>query len=117
MSGWVAAVGQPMLNADAALDLFDVAADSLRTAAAIAAPGPGGRLAVIALYSTQVDAFLPLHTRLVEEAVALLAFRETTARARAEILHHHRPLSSRAADRGALAFDLDRAPAGSRRIG
>jgi len=117
MSGWVAAVGQPMINADAALDLFDVAADSLRSAAAIAAAGPGGRLAVIALYSTQVDAFLPLHTRLVEEGVALLAFRETTARARAEILHHHRPLSSRVADRAALAFDVDRAPAGSRRVG
>jgi hypothetical protein len=90
MSGWVAAAGQPMLNADAALDLFDVAADSLRTAAAVAAPGPGGRLAVVALYSTQADAFLPLHVRLVEEAVSLLAFREMTARTRAEILHHQR---------------------------
>jgi putative nucleotidyltransferase with HDIG domain len=90
MSGWVAAAGQPMLNADAALDLFDVAADSLRTAAAVAASGPGGRPAVIALYSTQADAFLPLHIRLVEESVSLLAFREMTARARAEILHHAR---------------------------
>ncbi|HEY7185455.1 MAG TPA: HD-GYP domain-containing protein, partial [Vicinamibacterales bacterium] len=72
MSGWVAAVGEPMLNADAALDLFDVAADSLRSAAAIAAPGPGGRPAVIALYSTRTDAFLPLHARLIEEALRLL---------------------------------------------
>jgi len=87
MSGWVAAVGQPMLNADAALDLFDVAADSLRSAAAVAAPGPGGRPAVIALYSTRTDAFLPLHMRLIEEALRLLAFREATARAREEIVH------------------------------
>ena len=89
MSGWVAAVNQPMLNAEAALDLFDVAAHSLRSAAAVPAAGPGGNRAVIALYSTEADVFLPLHTRLVEEAVALLAFRETTARARAEILHQH----------------------------
>jgi len=117
MSGWVAAAGQPMLNADAALDLFDVAADSLRTAAAVAAPGPGGRLAVIALYSTQADAFLPMHTRLVEEAVALLAFREMTARTRSEILNQQRTLSARATDRPAPAFDIDRASARSRRVG
>jgi putative nucleotidyltransferase with HDIG domain len=117
MSGWVAAVGQPMLNAEAALDLFDVPADSLRTAAAWATPGPGGRLAVIALYSTQADAFRPLHTRLVEEALRLLAFRETTARARAEILHQPRPVSSRAAARSAPELDRDLSSARSRRVG
>jgi putative nucleotidyltransferase with HDIG domain len=117
MSGWVAAVDQPMLNADAALDLFDVAADSLRSAAAVSAPGPGGNRAVIALYSTEIDVFLPLHTRLVEEAVTLLTCREMTARARAAILDQQRSLSSRAADLPPLAFDVDRAPGRSRRVG
>ena len=35
LSGWVAATGQPMINADAALDLFDVSATALRAAIAI----------------------------------------------------------------------------------
>lgn len=90
MTGWVAATGQPMLNADAALDLFDVAAESLHSAAAIPGPGPGGARAVIAMYSPRPDAFLPLHRRLVEETVAVVAFHETTARARAELLHDRR---------------------------
>jgi hypothetical protein len=85
MSGWVAAVGQPMLNADAMLDLFDVPAESLRCAAAVPGRGPGGADAVITLYSTRAEAFLPLHTRLVDGALALVALRETAARARADM--------------------------------
>ena len=88
MSGWVAAVGQPMLNGDAALDLFDVAAHSLRCAAAIPVTGPGGARAVVTLYSSRHDVFLPIHKRLVEEASAVVAYQETTMRARAEILDH-----------------------------
>ena len=98
MSGWVAAVGHSMLNADAALDLFDVAAPSLRSAAAIPVSGPDGKRAVIALYSMQTEAFLPLHKRLVEEAVRLLASREATARVRADILQQ-RVASSGGEDR------------------
>jgi hypothetical protein len=86
MTGWVAAVGEPMLNADPSLDLFDVAAESLRSAAAVPTQGPRGARAVIALYSSRRDAFLPLHRRLVEEAVALVASHEATARARADLL-------------------------------
>jgi putative nucleotidyltransferase with HDIG domain len=86
MSGWVAAVGQPMLNGDAALDLFDMAPHSLRSAAAIPVPGPGGARAVVTLYSTRSDVFLPVHKRLVEEGSAVVAYQETTMRARAEII-------------------------------
>jgi len=95
MSGWVAAVGQAMLNADATLDLYDVSADSLRCAAAIPGPGPGGADAVIALYSTRADAFLPLHKRLVDEALALVALREKAGRARADKPRDDTPSSSR----------------------
>jgi len=98
MSGWVAAVRQPMLNADAALDLFDVAGHSLRSAAAIPVAGPRGARAVVTLYSTHTDVFLPVHTRLVEEASAVVAYRETTTRARAEILDH-RPITTAAQSR------------------
>lgn len=91
MTGWVAAVGQAMLNADPALDLFDVAAESLRSAAAIPVQGPRGARAVVALYSSRPDAFLPLHRRLVEEAVTLVASHEATARARAGLLHERWP--------------------------
>jgi putative nucleotidyltransferase with HDIG domain len=69
MSGWVAASGQAMINADAALDLFDVQAGALRSALAIPVDGPDGR-AVVALYSTRADAFSSQHQRLVEAAVA-----------------------------------------------
>ena len=96
MSGWVAASGQPMLNADASLDLFDVSAEALRGAAAFPGTGPGGARAVIALYSTRVDAFTPLPKRLVEEAFALLTARESAASARAGLLHGHRRLGTRA---------------------
>jgi len=34
ISGWVAATGQPMVNAEAGLDLFDVSAPALRAAIA-----------------------------------------------------------------------------------
>jgi putative methionine-R-sulfoxide reductase with GAF domain len=70
MSGWVAASGQPMTNADAALDLFDASAVSLRSALAVPCDGPDGHRAVVALYSTQPGAFSALHQRLVEAAVA-----------------------------------------------
>jgi putative nucleotidyltransferase with HDIG domain len=70
MSGWVAASGQAMMNADAALDLFDLQADALRSALAVPVDGPDGHRAVVALYSTRADAFSSQHQRLVEAAVA-----------------------------------------------
>jgi putative nucleotidyltransferase with HDIG domain len=73
MSGWVAASGQPMINADAALDFFDVQAGSLRSALAVPCEGPDGHRAVITLYSTRTNAFSPLHQRLVEGAVARIS--------------------------------------------
>jgi putative nucleotidyltransferase with HDIG domain len=85
MSGWVAAVGQPMINADAALDLFDTWAESLRSAIAIPCRGPDAAPAVVALYSTRAGAFASLHQRLVEAAVSLIASRETAAQVSAGV--------------------------------
>jgi putative nucleotidyltransferase with HDIG domain len=80
MSGWVAASGQSMINADAALDLFDVqTAGSLRSALAFPCQGPDGHRAVIALYSTCAAAFSPRHRRLVEAAVARVLHQPATA--------------------------------------
>jgi len=79
MSGWVAAVGQPMVDADAALDLFDVEAQALRSAAAVRHRGPQDETAVIALYSTRVHVFGEVHVRLIEEAVSLAASRASIA--------------------------------------
>ena len=79
MSGWVAAVGQPMINADAALDLFDVGAEALRSAAAVRHRGPQDETAVIALYSTRAHAFADVHARLIEEAVSLAQSRASIA--------------------------------------
>jgi GAF domain-containing protein len=81
MSGWVAASGQSMINADAALDLFDVQqARPLRSALAIPCRGPDGACAVVALYSTSEHAFTPLHQRLAEVAVASVEEKGTTTR-------------------------------------
>ena len=80
MSGWAAASGQSMINADAALDLFDVqTAGSLRSALAFPCEGPDGHRAVIALYSTRAAAFSPRHRLLVEAAVARVLHQPATA--------------------------------------
>jgi hypothetical protein len=79
MSGWVAAVGQPMINADAALDVFDVEAETLRSATAVRHRGPQDEIAVIALYSTRAHAFGDVHARLIEEAVSLAQSRASIA--------------------------------------
>jgi putative nucleotidyltransferase with HDIG domain len=85
MSGWVAAAGRPMFNGDAALDLFDVSAESLRSAAAIPCDGPDDGRAVVALYSTGPGAFGVLHQQLVEAAVSLLISRDTAVPATREV--------------------------------
>jgi putative nucleotidyltransferase with HDIG domain len=88
MSGWVAAVGQPMINADASLDLFDVEAAPLRTAVAIPCHGPNEARVVVALYSKREGTLGVLHQRLIEAAVARLTDREIPARPDREIPAH-----------------------------
>ena len=78
MSGWVAAVNQPMINADAALDLFDIDASSLRSALAIALPGADDDRLVISLYSARPEAFSSLHQRLIEGALPFVRSRRDT---------------------------------------
>jgi hypothetical protein len=73
MSGWVAAHCDPMINADAALDLFDTEVESMVSALAIPCTIAGDRRGVVALYSARRDAFEAVHERLVHAAVALLA--------------------------------------------
>ena len=90
ISGWVAAAGKPMINADAALDLFDTRAESLRSAVGFPCAGPREARAVVTLYSTRSGAFDSLHLRLVEGALSLLASPEISARARAAISEDRR---------------------------
>ena len=78
MSGWVAASGQAMINADAALDLFDLQAGELRSALAVPVDGPDGHRAVIALYSTRAGVFSSPHQRLVEAAAAHVTDQSTS---------------------------------------
>lgn len=72
MSGWVAATRQPMLNVEAALDLFDAAAPHLHAAAAVACDSPSG-LVVVAVYSSMAAPFTRDHAQLIEAAVAFFS--------------------------------------------
>ena len=72
MSGWIAATGQAMVNADAALDLFDVPGCRLQTAIGVACSTPDGRRLVVTLYSLSPQAFSPLHQRLLESAAPFI---------------------------------------------
>ena len=72
ISGWVAATGQPMINAEAGLDLFDVSATALRAAIAVPCSTPAGAKVVLTLYSTKPDAFSPLHHRLLAAAASFV---------------------------------------------
>jgi hypothetical protein len=71
VSGWVAAAGQAMINADAMLDLFDAEPGALRSAAAFPCQIDEGRF-VVTLYSDRATAFGAYHERLVAGAVSLL---------------------------------------------
>jgi putative nucleotidyltransferase with HDIG domain len=77
VSGWVAAVRRPIINGDAALDLFDAGAESLRSTAAIPCLGPNKVQAVVSLYSTRPEAFSALHQRIIEAAMPVLARGDT----------------------------------------
>ena len=72
ISGWVAATGQPMINGEAGLDLFDVSATALRTAIAVPCSTPAGAKVVLTLYSTRPDAFSSLHHRLLAAAASFV---------------------------------------------
>jgi hypothetical protein len=92
MSGWVAAVNEPMSNADAALDLFDMKAARLESALAIPCAGPDQSRAVITLYATRRLAFGATHERLVHAALSLLANHARSAQA--IDLHQDRPVQA-----------------------
>ena len=72
MSGWVAATGRPMINADAGLDLFETKGCFLRSAIAVPCTGPGGERTVLTLYSTRDEAFSPAHQRLLAAAASFV---------------------------------------------
>jgi putative nucleotidyltransferase with HDIG domain len=73
MSGWAAAVRQPMIDADAALDLFDAPASPLRSAAAIPYRSSGNPAIVVSVYSTRAGAFTSAHQRVIEAALSMMA--------------------------------------------
>ena len=67
LSGWVAATEQAMINADPALDLFDVTSESFCTAVSALCHAADGSRAVITLYSSHPAIFRPFHARLLVE--------------------------------------------------
>ena len=92
MSGWVAAVNEPMTNADAALDLFDMKAERLVSALAIPCAGPDQSRAVITLYATRRAAFGAVHERLVHAALGLVANHASSTQV--IDLHQDRPVQA-----------------------
>jgi GAF domain-containing protein len=74
-SGWVAATGQPMVNADPRLDLPDAVTDSASLCSALAvASSVGDRLvAVLTFYSNETDAFTATHQLVAEAAAEVVA--------------------------------------------
>jgi putative nucleotidyltransferase with HDIG domain len=92
VSGWVAASRQPMINADARLDLLEVPGCPLRSAIAVPCPGPAGTLVVLTLYATTEAAFSSLHERLLGAAAAVA--RETAPRPRSRRAAAARDVSS-----------------------
>jgi putative nucleotidyltransferase with HDIG domain len=87
LSGWVAASGQPMLNADPRLDLDSALRDrsTLRSALAVPVSRAGQKLGVLAFYSRRADAFDDKHQRLAVAAayVAATSLHVTAQRLRA----------------------------------
>jgi putative nucleotidyltransferase with HDIG domain len=73
MSGWAAAIQEPIIGSDAALDLFDVAAPTLRSAVAIPHRSSDHQVIVVSLYSRRDDVFSTTHRRLVEAALAMVS--------------------------------------------
>ena len=97
ISGWVAATGQPMINGEAGLDLFDVSATALRTAIAVPCSTPAGAKVVLTLYSTRPDAFSSLHHRLLAAAVSFVQSSGDQRRQDRELHHRCSPSAVAAA--------------------
>jgi putative nucleotidyltransferase with HDIG domain len=72
LSGWVAATGQPMVDADAKLDLFDLPGTTLSGAISAPVQHPNGSRMAITLYSSNRGAFSPLHLRLLDQVARLV---------------------------------------------
>lgn len=87
LSGWVAATGQPMVNADPRLDLADSVTQGLQLESALAvASSVGDRLvAVLAFYSSDTDAFTDTHRRIAEAAAHVVASAMMSSRAADEV--------------------------------
>ncbi len=90
ISGWVAATGQPMINAEAGLDLLDVPAPALRAAIAVPCSGPAGAKVVLTLYSAKPDAFSSLHHRLLSAAASFVQSIGSQRQARIECVNSDR---------------------------
>jgi putative nucleotidyltransferase with HDIG domain len=75
LSGWVAASGQPMVNADPRLDLDPEMRErtTLHSALAVPVTRGGQKLGVLAFYSRRADAFDDKHQRLAVAAAYVAA--------------------------------------------
>jgi hypothetical protein len=72
LSGWVAATGQPMINADARLDLYDLPDTGLSRAVSASVQNPDGSRMTITLYSSNGAVFSTLHLRLLDQVARLV---------------------------------------------
>jgi putative nucleotidyltransferase with HDIG domain len=72
LSGWVAATGQPMIDAEARLDLFDLPGTAFSGAISAAVQNPDGSRMAITLYSSNGGALSTLHLRLVDQVARLV---------------------------------------------
>jgi GAF domain-containing protein len=87
LSGWVAATGQAMVNADPRLDLPDTAsgAADLQSALAVASSVGDRLIAVLTFYSGDLEAFSDAHRHVAEAAAEVVASAMMTARAADEV--------------------------------
>ena len=78
ISGWVAAARRPMIDGDAALDLFDAGETGLRSAVSVPCEGSDGSRLVVTVYSSRSGALSEVHRRLIEAAVAFVRVAESS---------------------------------------
>ena len=72
LSGWVAATGRPMIDAEARLDLFDLPGTTFSGALSAPVQNPDGSRMVITLYSSNRGGFSALHLRLIDRVAHLV---------------------------------------------
>ena len=96
LSGWVGATNQPMVGADAMLDLFDVPGAALQDAVSAPVHNPDESRMVITLYSANGASLSHLHLRLLEQ-VARLVTAAPPWRSRSESAADVEPRTARAA--------------------